>query len=288
MKNEEFNLMLQVPNAIISANWLYQNMEAANLIILDATIPKITSTTSEVNMVKKQIKGALFFDIIKEFSDQGSAFPNTVLSPEIFEEKVQNLGIQKDSCIVVYDDLGIYASPRVWWLFTLMGFSNIAVLDGGFPAWNTASLPIENPKKSQKIKGNFKANYQPKRIAFSDEVLQATKNTTPIILDARSSARFYGTVPEPRKEVRSGHIPASKNLPYTALLNGTHFKKASEIQAIFEKENKEEKSMIFSCGTGITASILALGAAIVNCKNVSVYDGSWTEWGSGIMPIEKS
>lgn len=279
--------MLQVPNSIVHVNWLHQNIDAPNLIILDVTIPKVTANLTGKAVNKKQIKGTLFFDIKNDFSDKTSAFPNTVLSPKDFEEKAQNLGIQKDSCIVVYDDLGIYSSPRVWWLFNLMGFSNIAVLDGGFPAWNNADFLIENSKKNQKSKGNFKVNYQPEKIVFSNEVLQATKNTTYIILDARSSGRFYGTLPEPRKEVRSGHIPTSKSLPYTALLNGIYFKKTEEIKAIFEKENNEEKAMIFSCGSGITASILALAATMVNYKNIAVYDGSWTEWGSSTMPIEK-
>ncbi len=280
--------MLKVPNDIVTPNWLYENIDTSNLIVLDATIPKVTSDFFSINSEKKRIKGARFFDVKNEFSDEISTFPNTILSSKEFEEKAQKLGVFKDSCVVVYDDLGVYSSSRVWWNFKLMGFSNIAVLDGGLPAWNKIKYPVEKPQKRQVLKGDFETVYQPQRIAFTEEVLEATKTQAKLILDARSSDRFYGITVEPRKGIRSGHIPTSKNLPYTSFLEGSCFKSKEEILSVLEKENPQKKAMIFSCGSGITASILALGAEIAGYDNVAVYDGSWTEWGSGVLPIENN
>lgn len=280
--------MLKAPSNIVKSNWLFQNRNATNLVILDATIPNITSDVITSDVEKRQIKGAIFFDIKHEFSDQNSPFPNTVLPSKVFEQRVQNLGICKGSCIVVYDDLGVYSSPRVWWLFTLMGFSNIAVLDGGLPGWKQAGYPVENAQKRQILKGDFEAIYQPQRIALTEQVLEVTKRQSKLILDARSSDRFYGKTPEPRKEVRSGSIPTSKSLPYTTFLEGNYFKSKEVISAILEAKNPEKMPLIFSCGSGITASILALGAEIVGYDSIALYDGSWTVWGSSKLPVENN
>ena len=276
----------KIPNLLVSVDWLFENLDNKDLIILDATIPKVTSkeTTSSD---KNQIKNTIFFDIKNTFSDTNSSFPNTALSPDKFEFQAQNLGINNNSCLVVYDDLGIYSSTRVWWLFKLMGFHNIAVLNGGFPAWKEAGYPIEIPKENQLKKGNFTADYQPKKIAYTNDVLSEIKNKDKVILDARSSGRFLGIEQEPRKDIRNGHIPNSKNLPYNFLLENRKFKSKEEIKQIFEELNPENKPMIFSCGTGITASILDFASEIVGYKNTSVYDGSWTEWGStNNLPIK--
>ncbi|APG64853.1 hypothetical protein LPB136_05535 [Tenacibaculum todarodis] len=272
---------------IVSVDWLHQNIDAENLVILDATIPKV-GTKNETNINKEVISNTRFFDIKNTFSDKESQYPNTILSAEKFQEEAQKLGINKDSCIVVYDDLGVYAAPRVWWMFKLMGFNNIAVLNGGFPAWEKANFNIEKPKEHSFTRGNFIADYQPEKIKFTEQVLSATKNNTILIADARSKGRFYGTEPEPRKEIRGGHMPNSVSLPYGEMLSNGRLKSTEELKKVFEEINPKNNSLIFSCGSGITACILALGAEIATIKNYAVYDGSWTEWGSRTeLPIIK-
>ncbi|MCH3882636.1 MULTISPECIES: sulfurtransferase [Tenacibaculum] len=279
--------MIKVDKPIVSVDWLHQNIDAENLIILDATIPKV-GTKNEVKINKKVIPNTRFFDIKNTFSDKESQYPNTILSAKNFEEEAQNLGINKNTCIVAYDDLGVYASPRAWWMFKLMGFDNIAVLDGGFPAWEKANFNTEKPKKNQFTKGNFIADYQSEKIKVTEQVLSATKNNTILIADARSKGRFYGTEPEPRKEIRGGHMPNSVSLPYGEILSNGRLKSTEELKRIFEEINPTSSSLIFSCGSGITACVLALGAEIANIKNYAVYDGSWTEWGSRTeLPIIK-
>ena len=222
------------------------------------------------------------------FSDQKAGFPNTVLSPKEFEESAQRIGICKDSCIVVYDDLGIYSSPRVWWMFQLMGFKNIAVLDGGFSHWKYKKYPTEYLENYPSKKGNFTASYQPQRIKFTNDVYSAIENKTILIVDARSKGRFYTKAPEPRLTIKGGHIPNSVNLPYTEIIENGMLKSEKELKLIFNTLSKKKKAFIFSCGSGITASILALGAELSGIKNHAVYDGSWTEWSSTEgLPIKK-
>ncbi|WP_068452961.1 sulfurtransferase [Polaribacter atrinae] len=281
-------MSLKVTKPIVSVNWLQKNLENKNLIILDCTIPKVTEKSNTHNSDEKlQVKGALFFDIKNIFSDTTAPFPNTILTPKEFEVKAQEIGVYKDSIIVCYDDLGIYSSPRVWWMFQLMGFTNVAVLDGGFPKWNENKFPVENQKKKDHLKGDFEVNYQPEKIKFKEDVLTAIKNKTILIVDARSKGRFNSAEPEPRNDVKGGHIPNSVSLPFNEVLENGTFKTEAVLKEIFKKINPKKKSFIFSCGTGITASVLALGAEISGIKNYAVYDGSWTEWGSiENLPIE--
>ena len=276
---------LKITKPLVSVDWLYSNLKNEHLIILDCTIPKVTENIVSTEE-KGQILGAKFFDIKNVFSDKKSSLPNTILSVEEFEEKAQKLGINNKSCIVVYDNLGIYSSARVWWMFQLMGFTNIAVLDGGLPEWKKHNFPVEIPQQKTVSKGNFKVNYQPEKIKFTSQVLSVIKNNTILIIDARSKGRFYGTAPEPRSDVKSGHIPNSVSLPFSEVLVNGKMKSEEELKNIF-KDYKEKQEIIFSCGSGITASILALGAELIGIKNYSVYDGSWTAWGSSNnLPIE--
>ncbi|TVZ54805.1 thiosulfate/3-mercaptopyruvate sulfurtransferase [Lutibacter sp. Hel_I_33_5] len=281
-------MSLNISKPLVSVDWLFNNLANENLIILDATIPKVTATNAEIASEKIILENALFFDIKNVFSDVHAEFPNTVLPLTRFELEAKYLGIHNNSTIIVYDDLGIYSSARVWWLFKLMGFENIAVLDGGLPAWKKANYPIASQHKVAKEKGNFTGIYQPQLVTFVDDVLEVSNNKTKLILDARSKGRFDSTVPEPRVGVKSGHIPNSKNLPFADVLHEGKFKSVEELKIIFKTLNPNEQPLVFSCGTGITACVLALGAEISDIKNYTVYDGSWTEWGSTEnLPIEK-
>ena len=280
--------MLQVPNALVSVDWLSENIDANNLIVLNGTIPKVTVKKELDKQDSHQIKGSIFFDIKNQFSDTNAEFPNTVLSTEVFENKVQEISVNQNSCIVVYDEYGIYSSPRVWWLFKLMGFDNVAVLNGGFPAWKNASYQTEIKQENKLSKGSFKAKFKPNLIKNYKQVLESINSANFLVADARSKGRFLVESPEPRKEVRSGRIPNSVSLSYSKLLQDGFMKTKEELRAIFEEINPECQDLVFSCGSGITACVLALGTEISENYSYAVYDGSWTEWGSKLeLPIEK-
>ena len=279
-------MSLKINKPLVSVAWLHKHLENEKLIILDCTIPKV-ATDAIISDEKMQIKGALFFDIKNSFSDKKVALPNTILPPEAFEEKAQELGINKDAVLVCYDDLGLYSAPRVWWMFQVMGFKNVVVLDGGLPEWKAKNFPIEKPAFYQPEIGNFKVNYKSEKLKHKKDVLKAIDNEQVLIVDARSIGRFYGTAAEPRKDLKSGHIPSSINLPFSEIHENGKMKSATELLEIFSSF-KNKKEIIFTCGSGITAAILALGAAIAKVENVAVYDGSWTEWASTEgLPISK-
>jgi len=270
--------MLELKEPLVSVEWLQNNLEASNLVVLDATIPKITGGNSAINNI--QIPTTRFFDLKNKFSDVSAPFPTTFPSAELFAKSARELGLNSDSAIVIYDENGIYSSPRAWWMFKAFGHDNVAVLDGGFPAWIKKKYEVEKKKAYSGKRGDFKVNYHPERMKFFEDVQKESRNGQSLIVDARSEARFKGLAPEPRAGLRSGKIPNSVNLPFEDLLTDAHFKTKNEIQNIFKKIAKQDEPLTFSCGSGLTACVLALGAEMAGYKNLSVYDGSWTEWGS--------
>lgn len=261
-------------SSLVSVEWLNENSNALNLIVLDATINKVVDSNSI------RIPNARFFDIKQKFSDVSAPFPSTLPSKEQFQIEAQNLGINQDSTIVVYDDKGIYSSARAWWLFKTFGFNNVAVLDGGLPEWQNKNFRVENYTTESYTQGNFEANFISKLMTDFRGVNELSKDSNTLIIDARSEARFQCKVDEPREGLRRGTIPNSKNLPYTMLLNGYKLKPKAELSAIFDKLVEGKAKFVFSCGSGITACILALAASLCNFNNLIVYDGSWTEYGT--------
>ncbi len=279
---------ITINSPIVSVDWLYKNRKAKSLVILDATIPKVNLNPIDSDELSKdQIKNARFIDIKNKFSDLSSGLPNTMMSSDEFTKAARELGVDKDSVIVAYDEYGIYSSSRAWWMFKAMGHDNIAVLDGGFPEWQKAGYTIENKRIFSGAKGNFEAFYNPIYFKKTSDIIGVIKNKKAMVLDARAEDRFNGSVKEPREGLRSGHIPSSLSLSYSNLMLDNKMLSKKELTKIFKEITDYDKPLIFSCGSGVTACTLALGAEIIGLKKLSVYDGSWTEWGSNLdLPIE--
>lgn len=265
---------------IVSVEWLSQHLNDTNLVVLDASLKK-NQANLDPAYSGSQIKGARFFDLKHLFSDQNSKIPNMMLSADLFRLECQKLGINKEQKIVVYDNLGIYSSPRVWWMFQLMGHSNIAVLDGGLPAWVAAKQPIEpitQCTNTFKV-GNFKTNYQKQWLVNKSQVTKNLDHPKALVIDARTQERFLGLAPEPRKNLRSGHIPNALNLPFEDVLQQGFLKNKDALLELVIALKLEEKPLIFSCGSGITACIVLLALETVIGNPKALYDGSWSEWG---------
>ncbi|BAO77283.1 sulfurtransferase [Winogradskyella sp. PG-2] len=261
------------PN-LISVEWLNKNIENPDIIILDATINKVIDASSQ------RIPKARFFDIKKRFSDVNAPFPSTLPSAEQFQKEARGLGINKDSLIIVYDDKGIYSSARAWWLFKTFRFKNVAVLNGGLPQWILNAFKVEAYSDAVFRHGNFEAKYNSEFMTDFVGVNEFSNNNATLIIDARSEERFNCLVDEPRAGLRRGTIPNSTNLPYTRLFNDYLMKPKTELTVIFNNLVDNKVKFVFSCGSGITACILALAATLCDYKNLIVYDGSWTEYGT--------
>lgn len=265
-------------NPLVSVNWLSQNLNEPNLVILDVSLESNIANI-KVEFPGIQIKGARYFDLKRNFSDLESRLPNTLPNPKYFSLACRNLGINNNSIIVVYDNIGIYASPRVWWIFKSMGHKNIAVLDGGLPSWKNKNYPTESIQNRVVPEGNFKAifNLNLQKKAF--QILENIVSKEAILVDARSNERFCGLIPETRKNLKSGHIPHAINLPFLEVLRDGKFLSPNEISTIFKKLKIDKRPKIFTCGSGLTACILILASTLILEDNHFLYDGSWSEWG---------
>lgn len=265
--------------SIVSAEWLHNKLDHKNLVILDCTL-KNQLLKQPVEIQNLRIKNARFFDVKHKFSDTKDEFPTAYPSALQFEHEAQELGINKDSIIVVYDANGIYSSPRVWWLFTSMGHQQVYVLDGGLPEWIKQQYHTEVKTPQALAKGNFKA-HQNKDIVrkFNDMYNNVTTNKE-LVVDVRSKDRFDGKTAEPKEGLRSGRIPKSINIPYTLVLKDGKFQNPTYLKTLFEPLQNETQNLVFSCGSGITACVVYLASQSILTKPKAVYDGSWTEWGA--------
>lgn len=268
---------MKFPKQLVSVGWLAEHLDDTDLVILDASLPKPKSNPANNPLSSLQIPKTRFFDINGSFSDTSSDLPHMMPTPAHFQEHAQKLGVNQNSRIVVYDNIGVYSSPRARWMFKSMGHEHVAVLDGGLPEW-VKEFPTESKQENEYPAGNFTAKFNSNYFKKATEVLAAISDDTTTIVDARSAGRFQGTEPEPRAGLRGGHIPNSKNVPFPEMIDGNQMKSNEELKSVFENKVQSEQ-IIFSCGSGLTACIIALGAEIAGYGNLSVYDGSWSEWG---------
>ena len=273
---------------LVSTNWVYKNLNNRRLVILDCS----WHMPQEERNAKKEyeamhIKNAYFFDIDK-ISDIKTNLPHMLPNQSKFEKKVRSFGINQNSLIAAYDVKGIFSSPRVWWMFKYFGHKNIFVLNGGLKKWLKEKKPVTN-KKTYFKKGNFISQLSKELLVTKNEVLESINRKNSLTFDARHKDRFNGKVKEPRKGLRSGHIPGSKNIFWGNLINrkGTLVSK-KKINNLFNKFPIKNKKIITSCGSGITACILSLSLLHGPKIQTSVYDGSWAEWGQNKkLPISK-
>ena len=268
-------------NTIVNSKWLLENLYNKNLVILDAS-PKSNKSGLTSESENTFISNARHFDLAKDFIDTKAEFPNTFPSEHQFNANSQKLGINQDSIIVVYDNLGVYTSPRVWWMFQSMGHENVFVLDGGLPEWLKNGSPTSDKLREDYERGNFQGKIDKEVIKDFQFIQENASSNTSLVIDARSKGRFEGTAPEPREGLKSGAIPYSINIPFQEVLKDGCLKSKEELKEIFKEVISNKQPKVFSCGSGLTACIILLAAKHIGISDLHIYDGSWTEWATKV------
>ncbi|MGC9369490.1 MAG: 3-mercaptopyruvate sulfurtransferase [Paracoccaceae bacterium] len=268
------------PKTLVSTDWLAAHLKDPDLRIFDASwhMPD-SGRDARAEYEAAHIPGARFFDI-DEISDHRSELPHMAPPVEKFISRMRAMGVGDGHQVVVYDTVGIFSAARVWWLFRLMGKTDIAVLDGGLPKWQAEGRPVEDLPPVVRDR-HITVQRQASLVKDVTQVAAASKLGDYEIIDARSAERFRGEVPEPRPGLRSGHIPNSRNVPFGELLNadGT-MKEPGALKSVFEEAGVDlAKPAITSCGSGVTAAILCLAMERFGKSDHALYDGSWAEWG---------
>ena len=266
---------------LVTTDWLAPRLADGTVRVLDASwYMPAQNRDALAEFAAGHIPGAAFFDI-DGIADTSRPLPHMLPSPEEFGAAVGALGIGNDDMVVVYDGAGIFSAPRVWWTFRVFGHDKVAVLDGGLPKWRREGRLIEaGPSKPRTA--SFAASYRPELVRDFAAMKANLQKRQAQVLDARSPGRFHGSEPEPRTGLASGHIPGSHNLPFAALIDhatGT-MKPLAELAKIFADARIGPNSQVItSCGSGLTAAILAFGLFMIGHRQVAIYDGSWSEWG---------
>jgi thiosulfate/3-mercaptopyruvate sulfurtransferase len=269
--------------------WLASHLHAPDLVVLDGSMHLPSSgRNARSEYLAAHIPGALFFDI-DEIADRSSPLPHMLPTAAMFASRMKRMGIGDGMHIIAYDSEGLYSAARVWWMFRAMGHREVRVLNGGLKKWKAEGRPLEDGPARPRSPRHFTAMRNAELIRDVADVRRLIDSRGAQIVDARDAARFAGRAPEPRPGLRSGHIPGSINVPFASLVNadGT-MRPADELAAIFATAGVDPAvRVVASCGSGVTAGIIALALAVLGRTDTAVYDGSWSEWGGDHrLPIE--
>ena len=265
---------------LVSTAWLAERLGSAEVEVVDATwfMPGEPRTGADA-YAAGHIPGAVFFDI-DAISDRGSALPHMLPAADAFAEAAGALGLRRDLTIVIYDGQGVFSAPRVWWTLRTMGFPEVFVLDGGLPKWIAEGRPVETSAPHPPAT-TIEPAFDPSLVRDLEAVRAALTDGETQVVDARPGPRFRGEAPEPRAGLRGGHMPGARNVPWNSLVaaDGT-MKSAQDIRTAFEAAGVDlAKPLVTTCGSGVSAALLALALARLGRDDAAVYDGSWSEWG---------
>jgi thiosulfate/3-mercaptopyruvate sulfurtransferase len=266
-------------NPLVTPSWLAGRLHDPGVVILDATLPPVGVTPpvdTRARYFARHIPGAIFFDI-EQLSDRSSPLPHMLPAPDVFSRDLSVLGIGDNMAIVIYEQEGVFSAPRAWWMLKTFGAENVFLLDGGLSAWIEAGLPTESGVVSR-APAVFRAKLDPNAVKDFSQVQQMIAAHAQI-LDARSAGRFSGALPEPRPGISPGHMPGATSIPFTELAEGGRLKPAQELRRLFAAKGVDiEQPVTTTCGSGVTAAVIALGLELAGAKQVSLYDGSWAEY----------
>lgn len=277
------------PRTLVSTGWLADHLADPDLRVIDASwyLPEM-GRNARAEYDAGHIPGARFVDL-DDLSDQRSPLPHMAPPAEKFISRMRGLGIGDGHQVVVYDGMGLFSAARIWWLFRLMGKTDVAVLDGGLPKWQAEGRPLEDLPPVLRDR-HITVQRQAHWVKDVSQVAAASKLGDWQIVDARPAARFRGEAPEPRPGLRAGHIPGSVNLPFTELLNPDGTMKSDEgLRAALAAAGVDlDRPVITTCGSGVTAAIINLALERLGHRRHALYDGSWSEWGQfPDLPVER-
>lgn len=271
--------MAGITDPLVSTDWLAEHLGDAGVQVVDATWFMPGQGHGADSYAAGHVPGAIFFDI-DQIADQATDLPHMLPSPEAFAAAAGTLGLRRDATVVVYDAQGIFSAPRVWWTLRVMGFPDVFVLDGGLAKWRAEGRPLET-QAPRPASSSVEPAFDRTLVTDIEAVGGLLQSGAAQIVDARPTPRFRGEVPEPRAGLRGGHMPGACNVPFAPLVNpnGT-MKSAPELRAAFEAGGLDlGRPIVTTCGSGVSAALLALALARLGREDVAVYDGSWTEWG---------
>ena len=266
-------------NPLVTPSWVANRLQDPGTVILDATLAPvgvIPPVQTRSQYLATHIPGALFFDI-DDLSDHSTPLPHMLPTPEAFSRSMSTLGVGDDMAIIIYEQDDVFSAPRAWWMLRTFGAQHVYILDGGLRAWIEAGFPTQMGHVDR-APANFHAKLDNNAVKEFAQIRQMITEHAQI-LDARSAGRFIGTSPEPRPGISSGHMPGAISVPFTELVEGGRLKTTEKLRELFVMKNVDmQRPITTTCGSGITAAVVALGLEVAGAKHVSLYDGSWAEY----------